>query len=78
MDIRRVKPIHPRTLNRYLQELKLFSYIQIVGGNKHREGFIYKLTDLGDQTDMQNRIQRDIKATLKAVWSAYGKKAVGQ
>lgn len=78
MDIRRAKPIHPRTLNRYLQELKLFSYIQIVGGNKHREGFIYKLTDLGDQTDMQNRIQRDIKATLKAVWSAYGKKAVGQ
>ena len=78
MDIRRAKPIHPRTLNRYLQELKLFSYIQIVGRNKHREGFIYKLTDLGDQTDIQNCIQRDIQATLKAVWSAYGKKAVGQ
>jgi hypothetical protein len=41
LDIRKAKPIHPRTLNRYLQELKLFSYIQIIGGNKHREGFIY-------------------------------------
>jgi hypothetical protein len=29
LDIRKAKPIHPRTLNRYLQELKLFSYIQV-------------------------------------------------
>lgn len=35
LDIRKAKPIHPRTLNRYLQELKLFSYIQVAGGNKH-------------------------------------------
>src|SRR5690606_11697398 len=42
LDIRKVKPLNPRTLNRYLQELKLYSYIQAIGGNKHREGFIYK------------------------------------
>src|SRR5699024_10334884 len=28
LDLRKAKTIHPRTLNRYLQELKLFDYIQ--------------------------------------------------
>jgi hypothetical protein len=81
MDIRKAKAIHPRTLNRYLQELKLFSYIQVTGGNKHREGFIYKLTGFGSQTDVQNRIEQDIQATLNGVWNEYGRqnsKTVGQ
>lgn len=73
LDIRKAKPIHPRTLNRYLQELKLFSYIQVVGGNKHREGFIYKLTNFGNQAGVQSRIEQDIQATLQAVWNEYNK-----
>ena len=73
LDIRKAKAIHLRTLNRYLQELKLFSYIQVAGGNKHREGFIYKLTDFGNQTEVQSRIEQEIQATLKSVWEAYRK-----
>src|SRR5690606_15001292 len=73
LDIRKAKPINPRTLNRYLQELKLFGYIQVAGGNKHREGFIYKLTGFGNQTDIQSRIGQDIQATLKSVREAYRK-----
>lgn len=73
LDIRKAKPIHPRTLNRYLQELKLFSYIQVAGGNKHREGFIYKLSGFGNHNDTQNKIEQSIAATLKAVWEAYNK-----
>jgi DNA-binding HxlR family transcriptional regulator/DNA-binding transcriptional ArsR family regulator len=73
LDIRKAKPINPRTLNRYLQELKLYSYIQVTGGNKHREGFIYKLTNFGSQTDIQNRIEQDLQNTLKNVWEAYHK-----
>jgi DNA-binding HxlR family transcriptional regulator len=71
LDIRKVKPLNPRTLNRYLQELKLYSYIQVIGGNKHREGFIYKLTGFGSQKDVQSRIEQNIQATLKNVWDAY-------
>ena len=71
LDLRKAKSLNPRTLNRYLQELKLYSYIQIIGGNKHREGFIYKLTDFGNQKDVQSRIEQDIQATLKNVWNAY-------
>lgn len=73
LDISKTKPIHPRTLNRYLQELKLFSYIQVAGGNKHREGFIYKLTDFGNQKEVQGRIEQEMQATLKDVWNAYRK-----
>ncbi|MDR2914074.1 MAG: hypothetical protein LBV74_04475 [Tannerella sp.] len=71
LDIRKAKPVHPRTLNRYLQELKLFSYIQVAGGNRHREGYRYKMTEFGNHTGVQSRIERDIQATLKSVWEAY-------
>jgi len=73
LDIRKAKAIHPRTLNRYLQELKLFDYIQVVGGNKHREGYRYKLSEFGNQYDKQNQIEQSIATTLKAVWNEYNK-----
>ena len=64
LDIRKAKRIHPRTLNRYLQELTLFSYIQITGGNKYREGYQYKITNL-DQDNAQNTsIENALRQTL--------------
>lgn len=68
-DIRKAKPIHPRTLNRYLQELILFDYVQVVGGNKHREGYRYKLTEFGNLGGKHGNIEKSIAATLKT----YGK-----
>ena len=67
LDIRKAKAIHPRTLNRYLQELTLYSYVTIVGGNKHRGGYIYKLTELGSQTDVENRIEQALKTNLEKI-----------
>lgn len=67
LDIRKAKAIHPRTLNNYLRELKLYSYVQIVGGNKYRGGFLYKITTLGNQTDAQKRIENDLKNTLEKI-----------
>lgn len=81
LDIRKAKAIHPRTLNRYLQELKMFSYIQVTGGNKHREGFIYKLTNFGNHTDTQSKIETDLNKTLDLIKKEYEKqqsKPVGQ
>ena len=60
-------------MNNYLQELKLFSYVQVVGGNKHREGFIYKLTTLGEQKDINSKIETALQDTLKNVWAEYDK-----
>lgn len=67
LDIRTIKPIHPRTLNRYLQELTLFNYLQIAGGNKHRGGFIYKLTSLNDLAGLQKNIETSLKNTLQKI-----------
>lgn len=67
LDIRKTKQIHPRTLNRYLQELTLFNYVQIIGGNKHRGGFIYKLTDLNELTTLHNNIEISLQNTLNRI-----------
>jgi predicted transcriptional regulator len=71
LDIRKINTIHPRTLNNYLQELKYFGYIQITGGNKHRGGFIYTLTDLDNQSNIQGSIEKDLNDTLQKIWKAY-------
>ncbi len=73
LDIRKAKAIHPRTLNRYLQELKLYAYVQVAGGNKHREGYRYKLTAFGNQSDVQNRIEKELKTTLEVIQKQYRK-----
>jgi len=73
LDIRKAKQLHPRTLNNYLQELKLFSYIQITGGNKHRGGFIYKLTGFDKTNSIKCSIEEDLQNTMQKIWEAYNK-----
>ena len=67
LDIRKAKQIHPRTLNRYLHELNVFHYLQITGGNKHRGGFIYKLTGLNELQILQNSIETSLSNTLEQI-----------
>lgn len=76
LDLRKAKAIHPRTLARYLQELVLFSYIQVAGGNKHRGGFIYKLTNFDKQNNLQSNIETGLQATIKNIWAEYRKEKV--
>jgi len=71
LDVRKAKRIHPRTLNRYLQELCLFHYIQVTGGNKYREGYRYKITHLNEDNTLNISIENALQATLKNVWDAY-------
>jgi hypothetical protein len=76
LDIRKAKQLHPRTLNNYLQELKLFSYIQITGGNRHRGGFIYKLTGFDKTGGTKCSIEEDLQNTMQKIWEAYNKEKV--
>jgi DNA-binding HxlR family transcriptional regulator len=75
LDIRQAKTIHPRTLNRYLQELKLYSYIKVIGGNKHREGYRYKITTFGNQNHVQKQIEQALENNLNQIKQV---KSVGQ
>ena len=72
LDLRREKPIHPRTLNRYLNELKLFGYIQITGGNKYR-GYRYRITGLGDQNHLNAQIEQALQKNLEKIRKAHQK-----
>ena len=69
LDIRKAKRIHPRTLNRYLQELTLFNYIQITGGNKYREGYRYKITNLDEDNGLNISIENTLRQTLETIKS---------
>ncbi|MDR0207076.1 MAG: hypothetical protein LBI45_07480 [Bacteroidales bacterium] len=67
LDVRKAKRIHPRTLNRYLQELTLFQYIQVTGGNKYREGYQYKITNLGEDNGLNTGIENALRQTLETI-----------
>jgi hypothetical protein len=77
LDIRKAKRIHPRTLNRYLQELTLFNYIQIAGGNKYREGYQYKITNLDEDNGLNISIENALRQTIENIKAEHSK-TVGQ
>ena len=73
LDVRKAQRIHPRTLNRYLQELTLFNYIQITGGNKYREGYRYKITNLNEDNGLNTGIENALRQTLETIKGEHGK-----
>ena len=75
IDIRKEKRIHPRTLNRYLQELTLFQYIQVAGGNKYREGYLYKITNMGENNTFNNSIENALRQTLENIKAEHEKQS---
>jgi len=75
LDVRKAKRIHPRTLSRYLQELTLFHYVQIAGGNKYRGGYQYKITNLDQDNGLNNGIENALKQTLEAIKSEHEKQS---
>ena len=75
LDIRKAKRIHPRTLNRYLQELTLFHYIQIAGGNKYRGGYQYKITNLDEANGLNKSIEKALQTTLETIKEEHSKTA---
>ena len=56
LDIRKAKQIQQRTLNRYLHELCEFRFIKIVGGNKYRKGYQYKIIRIKDSNALNNSV----------------------
>lgn len=81
LDVRKARRIHPRTLNRYLQELSLFNYIQVTGGNKYRGGYLYKVTHIEEGNGLNKAIETALRSTIERVRAEHEKqsgKTVGQ
>jgi len=47
--------------------------VQVVGGNKHREGYIYKLTNISELAELQNGIEASLKKTLDKIKAEHAK-----
>ncbi len=60
-----------------MQELCLYHYIQIKGGNKYREGYQYKITNLDEDNGLNISIENALKTTLENIKAEYSK-TVGQ
>jgi len=78
LDLRKAKRIHPRTLNRYLQELCLFHYIQVTGGNKYREGYRYQITGMDEANGLNTGIENALRQTLETIKAEHESKTAGQ
>lgn len=70
-NVREESRIHPRTLNRYLNELSDYGLLQITGGNKNTTGYSYKLMPGRSYEALQKSIDTQIEKVIKAVWKAY-------
>jgi len=73
-EIRQENKMHPRTLNRYLQELLEYGYLHITGGKKQRTGYIYTLIPTNERKAVEERINGQIKSVMQKVWKAYEQK----
>ncbi|GHT74427.1 hypothetical protein AGMMS50262_07360 [Bacteroidia bacterium] len=50
-----------------MQELTLFQYIQVAGGNKYREGYQYKITNMGESNTLNSSIEKALQKTLETI-----------
>ena len=73
-EIRQSNKMHPRTLNRYLQELTEYGYLDITGGKKHRTGYSYAIVPSNRRKAVEERINAQIGQLMEKVWRSYGQK----
>ena len=73
-NVREESRIHPRTLNRYLNELAEYGLLQVTGGNKNTTGYSYKLVENRSYEALQKSIDTQIDKVVKSVWEAYEQK----
>jgi DNA primase len=69
-QIRKVFRVEPRTIQRYIRELKQYGFIKPVSSFVHRKGFEYNITDTNEYSQLKTEIDthlQNIITTLKAL-----------
>jgi DNA primase len=65
--IRKTFRIEPRTLQRYIRELKQYGLIKTVSGFKHRRGFEYSVADGSEYTKLKTEIDDHLQAIIEKI-----------
>lgn len=63
-QIRKAFRIEPRTMQRYIRELKQYGFIKPVSGFKHRKGYEYNIIDQEEYGRLKNEIDNHLEAIL--------------
>ncbi len=64
-QIRKAFRIEPRTIQRYIRELKQYGFIKPVGGFKHRKGFEYNVSDAEEYGRLKSEIDTHLQAIIE-------------
>jgi DNA primase len=66
-QIRKTFRIEPRTLQRYIRELKQYGLIKTVSGFKHRRGFEYSIADESEYSRLKSEIDGHLGAIIERI-----------
>jgi hypothetical protein len=66
-DIRDIIRINPDTLRYYLSQLTKYGYLKIVGGNKHKSGYEYEISDKEEYARLSESIETALDTCLQAI-----------
>jgi DNA primase len=66
-NIREWTRINPDNVRHYLAQLVKFGYVKIIGGNKHKGGFEYEITDKEEYTKLHNSVQSALNKALQEI-----------
>ena len=66
-QIRKAFRIEPRTLQRYIRELKQYGLIKTVSGFKHRRGFEYSVADGSEYSRLRSEIDGHLQAIIERI-----------
>lgn len=64
-QIRKVFRIEPRTIQRYIRELKQYGFIKPVSGFVHRKGFEYSIIDASEYQQLKNEIDGHLQSIIE-------------
>ncbi|MDD2794013.1 MAG: toprim domain-containing protein [Sediminibacterium sp.] len=63
-QVRKAFRIEPRTIQRYIRELRLYGFLKAVSGFKHRSGIEYAVTDAQEYSQLKSEIDTHLQAIL--------------
>jgi DNA primase len=64
-QIRKVFRVEPRTIQRYIRELKQYGFIKPVSGFVHRKGFEYTIADANEYSQLKSEIDTHLQSIVE-------------
>lgn len=64
-QMRKVFRIEPRTIQRYIRELRQYGFLKPISGFKHRSGFEYSVMDVAEYGQLKTQIDGHLQAIVE-------------